>query len=87
MLLIFVLSLLLLSSVEVFLDDLVFSFYEMSYFLMKGCGDVMRFCSWLLQVLLNVLIKNRRERRKASKEKVMILYFFLFKFGSVPSHR
>nr|DAS47565.1 MAG TPA: hypothetical protein [Caudoviricetes sp.] len=39
----------------------------MSYFLMKGCERCDAFLLLALQVLLNVLIKNRRERRKLVK--------------------
>ena len=42
---------------------------------MKGCERCDAFLLLALQVLLNVLIKNRRERRKLARE-VMILYFF-----------
>ena len=45
---------------------------------MKGCERCDAFLLLALQVLLNVLIKNRRERRKASKEKVNNNYIFFF---------
>ena len=47
---------------------------------MKGCERCDAFLLLALQVLLNVLIKPKR-KKKASKEKVMILYFFLFKLA------